>query len=284
MIDLHTVPLSQNGFDNGGICGVCRWSQTPEEVEFTLDVLEKLAERYGNHKALFGIEPVNEPLTEAVWESFNIESRYKAAEPEMAIGNAPVTLEFLYQFYTDAYRRIRKHTQKAVVFHDGFQLHAWEAFFKQSTFENVILDTHQYLMVAEGNGCKQNLESYLTHIEQKLAKSIAEVQKYVDVVCGECSLFNSYTVGKDTKGGQSTLNGVDLSGEHAQMTEEDRTRVYQSLAKAQLHTWENGIGSYYWSYKLLLDTVNDPNWFGWDSWDLGKCVAQDWFPLQNHNS
>ncbi len=39
LIDLHTAPLSQNGFDNGGICGVCKWSQTPEEVEFVLDVL-----------------------------------------------------------------------------------------------------------------------------------------------------------------------------------------------------------------------------------------------------
>lgn len=284
LIDLHTVPLSQNGFDNGGICGVCRWSQTPEEVEFTLNVLEKLAERYGNHKALFGIQPVNEPLTDAVWELFDIENRYKPAEPEMAIGNAPVSLDFLYRFYTEAYNRIRKHTKKAVVFHDGFQLNAWEAFFKNNTFENVMLDTHQYLMVAEGKGCEQNLESYLNYIEQELVKPIAEVQKYVDVVCGEWSLFNSYTVGMDTKGGQSTLNGVDLSGKHTEMTAEDRTRAYQCLAKAQLDAWDNGIGYYYWNYKLLLDTVNDPNWFGWDSWDLGKCVAEGWFPTQNQNN
>ena len=25
MIDLHTVPESQNGFDNGGLTGVCKW-------------------------------------------------------------------------------------------------------------------------------------------------------------------------------------------------------------------------------------------------------------------
>ena len=36
LIDLHTAPMSQNGFDNGGLSGVCRWSQIPEEVEFEL--------------------------------------------------------------------------------------------------------------------------------------------------------------------------------------------------------------------------------------------------------
>ena len=43
LIDLHTAPLGQNGFDNGGICGVCKWAQHPEEVEFILSVLERLA-------------------------------------------------------------------------------------------------------------------------------------------------------------------------------------------------------------------------------------------------
>lgn len=27
LIDLHTAPEGQNGFDNGGICGVCKWSK-----------------------------------------------------------------------------------------------------------------------------------------------------------------------------------------------------------------------------------------------------------------
>jgi glucan 1,3-beta-glucosidase len=29
LIDLHTVPDGQNGFDNGGICGVCKWHKNP---------------------------------------------------------------------------------------------------------------------------------------------------------------------------------------------------------------------------------------------------------------
>lgn len=41
LIDLHTVPGSQNGFDNGGLSGVVKWAQQPESVEFTLQVLGK---------------------------------------------------------------------------------------------------------------------------------------------------------------------------------------------------------------------------------------------------
>ena len=71
LIDLHTAPDSQNGFDNGGISGVCKWSQEPEEVEFELTVLERLAQRYGRREGLWGIEVINEPITErpgSIWE------------------------------------------------------------------------------------------------------------------------------------------------------------------------------------------------------------------------
>ena len=47
------------------------------------------------------------------------------------------------------------------------------------------------------------------------------------------------------------------------------------------HSWSFGINaadSFYWSYKLLTDTVNTPGWIGWDSWDLGRCVDFGWFP------
>ena len=63
LIDLHTAPMSQNGFDNGGISGVCKWAQLPDEVEFVLSVLERLSKRYGHRRALMGIEIINEPNT-----------------------------------------------------------------------------------------------------------------------------------------------------------------------------------------------------------------------------
>ena len=279
LIDLHTAPLSQNGFDNGGICGVCRWSQTPKEVAFVLDVLEKLAKRYGQRKGLFGITPINEPVSEEMWEKMGIQQRYVPVEPELAAGSAGVKPEFLRQFYSDAYDRIRPNIKDDafVVFHDGFMLKSWKDFITQPKFRGVMLDTHQYLMMAEMYGCEQTLDGYLGFIKDRFAKDIAEVQSYVPVVCGEWCLFNSLAVGKDTKGGQTELNGMDF-GESKSVSEEEKRRIYTAIGKAQLEAWKNGSGYFYWSYKLLLDTVNEPNWRGWDCWDLSKSVDQGWFP------
>lgn len=281
LIDLHSVPMSQNGFDNGGISGVCKWAQMPEEVEFVLNLLEKLAERYGHRKGLFGIQPVNEPVSEETWKMLNVPVRYKAVDPKLAEGSAPITREFLQGFYKDAYARIRKHMDpdKYVVFHDGFDLKGWKDFFAEMKFENIILDTHQYLMMAEVLGCPQTLAGYLDYIKNVYEKDIVEVQQYVDVICGEWCLFNSLACGVDTHGGQSVLNGEDFSDNTETLTKEQKKEIYLKLAKAQLAAWKKGSGYFYWSYKVLLDTANDPNWIGWDSWDLGKSVDQGWFPI-----
>ena len=76
LIDLHTAPEGQNGSDNGGICGVCKWAQNPEEVEFVHTVLERLAQRYGHREGLWGIELINEPALQGAWELLNIQKRY----------------------------------------------------------------------------------------------------------------------------------------------------------------------------------------------------------------
>ncbi len=281
LIDLHTAPMSQNGFDNGGLSGVCRWAQLPEEVEFELNVLEKLAERYGKREGLLGITPINEPCTERTWEVLGVQRRYPPVDPKLAEGSAPITMDFLKEFYKNAYARIRRHMDedKYVVFHDGFELKAWKEFFAEQDFRNIVLDTHMYLMVAELDGCEQTVEGYRKYIEEHFAKDIAEVQEYVDVICGEWCLFNSYAVGTDTKGGQTVLNGMDFSENKETMDAETKKQIYLQIAEAQLDAWKRGSGYFYWSYKLLLDTVNEPNWIGWDCWDLGKSAAMGWFPI-----
>ena len=279
LIDLHTVPLSQNGFDNGGISGVCKWAQNPDEVEFALSVLERLAKRYGNRKGLFGIQPLNEPITENMWETMDVQNRYAPVDTELAKGSAPITMKFLRQFYLDAYDRISAYMPKDqyVVIHDGFELMAWKDFMQEEKYSNVILDTHQYLMVAEARGCSQTIEGYLKYIREELEPQITEMEKYFPVICGEWCLFNSLACGCDTKGGQSVLNGVEGSQQES-LSPEEKKEIYETLAKAQLELWEKGSGYFYWSYKLLTDTVNTPGWIGWDSWDMGRCYDFGWFP------
>lgn len=280
LIDLHTAPLSQNGFDNGGICGVCKWSQTPEEVDFVLNVLEKLAKRYGQREGLWGITPINEPITEPMWTTMGVQDRYTPVEPELAAGSAPNTMEFLRKFYADAYDRIKPNIKDGayVVFHDAFRLKDWKDFLTQPKYVgNVVLDTHQYLMMAEMMGCEQTIEGYRKFIEENFAKDVAEVNEYVPVVCGEWCLFNSLAVGMDTKGGQTSLNGIDF-GDSVILTSEQKAEIYQAVGEAQLSAWKKGSGYFYWTYKMLLDTVNEANWNGWDCWDLNKSVDLGWFP------
>ena len=207
LIDLHTVPLSQNGFDNGGISGVCKWAQNPDEVEFVLGVLERLAKRYGHRKGLFGIQPLNEPVTENMWGTMDVQNRYAPADPELAKGSAPITMEFLRKFYLEAYDRISTYMpkEKYVVLHDGFELMAWKDFMQEEKYSNVILDTHQYLMVAEARGCSQTIEGYLKYVREELEPQITEMEKYFPVICGEWCLFNSLACGCDTKGGHPCI-------------------------------------------------------------------------------
>ena len=98
--------MSQNGFDNGGISGVCKWAQLPDEVEFVLSVLERLAKRYGHRQALMGIEIINEPNTTTSWPMMNVTERYKAVDPELAEGTGPIAFDWLKDFYVK--RRDRK--------------------------------------------------------------------------------------------------------------------------------------------------------------------------------
>jgi len=283
LIDLHTAPDSQNGFDNGGICGVCKFFQEPEEMEFVLTVLERLAERYADRKGLWGIEILNEPVSQEMWDGMGVSTRYKPVEPLKAAGSRGYDMDQLRQFYLDAYDRMRKYlpVEKKVVFHDGFNLTAWKNFMREDKYQGVVLDTHQYLMMAEMQGCGQTLDSYLKYIKDVYEPAIAEMQQYFPTVCGEWCLFNSLACGRDTKGGQSILNG-EMEQQTAVLSPEEKKEIYRALDAAQKKAWDCGSGYFYWSYKLLVDTVSTDAWVGWDSWDLGRCVDFGWFEREEY--
>lgn len=280
LIDLHTAPDSQNGFDNGGISGVCKWSQEQDEVEFELTVLERLADRYGTRKGLWGIEVLNEPVLEDMWECADIPGRYPAADPERAKGSRGNSAEFIRWFYLEAYDRLRRYLpeEKYIVIHDAFHLKMWKDFMQDAKYKNVVLDTHMYLTVAEMMGCGQTVEEYKAFIDG-WGRDIEEMQQYFPVIIGEWCLANSVAIGYDTKGGQTVLNGVEnAAGE--KVCGEERKKIYNELGKAQMDAWKKGSGYFYWSYKLLIDTVNDKGWDGWDSWDLGRSADFGWLPSE----
>ena len=277
LIDLHTVPGSQNGYDNGGLTGVCKWCKNPEEVEFALTVLERLAKRYGQREGLYGIEVLNEPISFLVYAT--APSTGKAVDKEEAKGSGYVPLPFLENFYRNAYRRLRKilPENKTIVFHDGFRLRHWGKFFHKEHMKNVVLDTHIYIFAMESFVPIHMPWVYQIYIKSQ-QRLIERIQKDVPVVVGEWCICNKYA--EKAVSGKSAEESSDRSA-RAAAQDELRKKRYLEIAAMQLQAWESGAGWIYWSYQFKPNRKEplDEKWK--ESWDFSRCVENGWIEFKN---
>lgn len=161
ILDLHGAPGSQNGLDHSGKAGAIDWTNGLN-MAYTIDVLDKLAERYGNQQALWGISLINEPG----WD---------------------VPLDLLHQFYINGYETIRQHcdARVAVIISDSFRPKEWNNFMDETTYNNVVLDIHLYQ-------CFSAYDKSLT-LEEHIIKTKTEWSRIIEqsnkpVVIGEWSL------------------------------------------------------------------------------------------------
>ena len=93
-----------------------------DNIDFAKDTIQGLLNTWGNHEAVYAIEPVNEPW----WCS---------------------DLNVLKDFYLEVRSMIHKqHPNIKFVFHDAFHFDAniWNDLFADDDHENVVMDTHQY--------------------------------------------------------------------------------------------------------------------------------------------
>lgn len=263
MIDLHTVPGSQNGYDNGGLTGVCKWCKDPKEVDFALSVLDRLGERYAEREGLYGIQVLNEPISWLVYVS--APSTGKARDKEEAKGSGHVSMPFLKQFYKRAYHILRSHLSedKVVVFHDGFRLGSWGDFFVKSGMKNVILDTHIYVFAMENFVPIAKPWVYKLYVNFQRGL-IARAQKHTPVVVGEWCISNKYAE-----------KALKLGLEPQKATELRRSR-YQEIYAMQMSAWAGTAGQIYWNYQLRRDR-DEPMDQSWkESWDLSRCWRNGW--------
>ena len=277
LIDLHTVPGSQNGYDNGGLTGVCKWCKNPEEAEFALTVLERLAKRYGQREGLYGIEVLNEPISFLVYAT--APSTGKAVDKEEAKGSGYVPLPFLENFYRNAYRRLRKilPENKTIVFHDGFRLRHWGKFFRKEHMKNVVLDTHIYIFAMESFVPIHMPWVYQIYIKSQ-QRLIERIQRDVPVVVGEWCICNKYA--EKAVSGKSAEESSDRSA-RAAAQDELRKKRYLEIAAMQLQAWESGAGWIYWSYQFKPNRKEplDEKWK--ESWDFSRCVENGWIEFKN---
>lgn len=268
LLDLHTVPYSQNGYDNGGLTGVCKWYKHPEEVEFALTVLERLAQRYGQRPGLYGIEVLNEPISWIVYVT--APSTGKAVDKEEAKGSGYVPLSFLRDFYTKAYQRIRKYMpeEKTIVFHDGFRCTAWNKFFRQANFKNVTLDTHIYIFAMENFVPVAKPWVYRLYLNACMMQ-VRKAQRDIPVIVGEWCICNKYA----NKMEKTIMNAA----EHDQI----QRGKYREIAEMELNAWHETAGWFYWNYQLLRSRTDmmDQSWK--ESWDFSRCIGHGWLKRED---
>lgn len=165
LLDLHTAPGGQNGFDNGGISGVLQWPNA-ENVAKTVEVISDIAETYSVYDSLWGIEVLNEPG----WG---------------------VDMNILQDYYFDAYVAIREHnTSVWVGFHDGFRnymVSTWSNFFNEHDFHNIFFDMHLYQTFGDGWG-DFDIIDHVNFVHNSQAATIAQYDGIIPVVIGEWSL------------------------------------------------------------------------------------------------
>lgn len=241
VVDLHTAPGCQNGFDNGGIQDVCEWHTQQAYIDYTLTTLERLAQRYGNHPALHGIEVLNEPR----WD---------------------IDTALLQRFTLAAYQKIRSHCppeRVSVIFHDGFRsFREYQGFLSSQDYQNVVFDIHRYQCFI-----REDVElDVFGHIQKAVTDWKNEAEEII-----RCSGLPTY-VGEWSLGLDLTMAETWAKGafDHG-LTEMDEFQLdltYRGYAAAQLACFEKYLGWFFWSYKT--ETMLH--------WSFKDCVQRGWLP------
>ena len=262
LIDLHTVPGSQNGYDNGGLTGVCRWHRSPKAVGFALDVLTRLAARYRDDPALFGIEVLNEPVSWLVYRTTS--STGAARDAAEAHGSGHVPMRFLKAFYRESYRRLRGvlRPETVIMFHDGFRLGAWGDWFVREGMRNVMLDTHIYLVGLDAFSPVHTMRAYRAYLRWS-ERRIRRAARHTPVVVGEWSLANAMA-----------RRVAGRAGVPERRSREDR--IYRDLAAMQRRTWDAGAGHIFWSYQLRRLRDGSGPRPGREPWSLSDAWRNGW--------
>lgn len=238
VLDLHAAPGCQNGFDNGGIKDICEWHTKSEYIEYSLTVLERLAERYHNRPALHAIEVLNEPR----WD---------------------IPSAVLMAYTRDGYQRIRKYCHAenvAVVFHDGFRHYQeYPRFLQRPAHDNVVFDIHRYQCFVQ--------EDIDTDIYGHIRKASIDWQVEADDIINNSGWFTyvgEWSLGLNPKMLELWQQAATDYPQHG-MDSFQENIAYRGYAAAQLASFEKYLGWFFWSYK----TETMPQWSFKDSVRLG---------------
>lgn len=163
LISLHGAPGSQNGKRHSGREGPVEWHTNQANVDRTVEVVRRLAERYKDNTQLLGISLLNEPSPE-------------------------IPKKVLKRYYRQVYKIIRSICGKDVwvVFSDQFQPRRWKWVLHWPFYRNTYIDSHQYQVFSEIDKA-MSLEGHLTYTISVIPQIIKRMKRHHGVIIGEWS-------------------------------------------------------------------------------------------------
>lgn len=134
LLDLATVPGGQGDSNDSPTTpeAVAEWHSSTNGRHVALDVLERLADRYGEAESLLGIELLDTPQMSVRKSLFTMTDGIPA--------------HYLRNFYRDAYELVRSYMSedKIVVFSSSGHPSEWKHFMRGAKYKNVYMDLHLY--------------------------------------------------------------------------------------------------------------------------------------------
>ena len=62
------------------------------------------------------------------------------------------------------------------------------------------------------------------------------------------------------------------------LPEREKQKRFLRLARAELRTWEETEGWFYWNYQLLRDRRKKTDEYFKEAWDFARCMERGWLP------
>lgn len=276
LIDLHTAPGSQNGFDNSGRRTTDPEFQTPENLAHWAAALDGLTAWVLNNldrDAVFGIEVLNEPagFRGTIWDTVKT------------------------YINPQGYATVRRHDpQLSVVFETGFQPLSGQPVYPEPTWHNIWFDQHTYQCFGGWNDLSAQPDGWDQHLSMTCGAQMKEYSNSsgnIWAFCGEWSLAVTDCTIYLTNG----MNGGCDMAAHPECkynaTPSDEICAYYNqpydkfpaeyrdflgkFARAQMDSFEAAQGWFFWTFRT--ENNHAPAWdflLGWQQGWIPKRVDQ----------
>jgi len=220
IFDLHSSPGSQNGWEHSGCAqhgsGLFEGGMAKKNQALSVVVAEKLAERFGKHPSLLGIQIINEP------KGYSDQA--------------------LMDLYRDSYEAIRKHAPDVWVIVYAHKLDRVAHLARDGEkFHNLILDKHEYACFGDGRtGGPGPTYSHHRRVTKGWKRDLVDMNNEYPTILGEWSLCHG--------------GGVNMKLTDWNLMQQ--TTWLSSTIGSVFWTYKTLTDNARWSYRVALDDVD----------------------------